>query len=139
MTFAITLLASALWAQSPTDESAVRRTVQQYVDAREKQDPKAVEALFTADADQLVSDGTWRHGREAIVKGTLASSQRSGGHRTIKVETVRFLSPKIAVADGRYELTGGAADRQMWTSIWFVKQGRQWKISAIRNMLPAAQ
>ena len=126
------LMSSALYA---SDEQAVRKTVQSYVDARERRDPKAVEALFTADADQLVSDGTWRRGREAIVKGTLESSQRTTGKRTIDVESVRFLSAKVAIADGRY----AAGTRQMWTSIWMVKQGRTWKISGIRNMLPAAQ
>jgi uncharacterized protein (TIGR02246 family) len=124
---------AGLYAQ--TDETGVRKTVQAYVDARERQDPNAVEALFTADADQLVSDGTWRRGREAIVKGTLASSQRTGGQRTIAVESVRFVSPKLAVADGRYT----AGTRQMWTSIWLVKEHGTWKISAIRNMLPAPQ
>jgi uncharacterized protein (TIGR02246 family) len=133
----ILLLITTLQAQPAPAEASVRKIVQDYVAAREIQDPKAVEALFTADADQLVSDGTWRRGRDAIVKGTLASSQRSGGHRTITVESVRFLSPNIAVADGRYELTGGTSNRQMWTSIWVVKQRGKWKISAIRNMLPA--
>ncbi|HEY1949422.1 MAG TPA: hypothetical protein VGG97_20610, partial [Bryobacteraceae bacterium] len=55
-----------LLAQSPpsagADRAAIRKIVQEYVDAREKQDPKAVEALFTSDADQLVSSGEWRKG-----------------------------------------------------------------------------
>jgi len=44
--------------------------VAKYVDARERIDPKAVEPLFTSDADQLVSSGEWRRGREAVVRGT---------------------------------------------------------------------
>ena len=50
--------ATLVFAQ--TDESAIREVVQKYVNARELRDPKAVEALFTEDADQLVSDGVWR-------------------------------------------------------------------------------
>ena len=123
------------------DEAAVRGVVQKYVDAREARDPKAVEALFTEDADQLVSDGVWRKGREAIVKGTLASSQASGGARTIAVQTVRFLSADVAIADGRYTLAGsnGSPTREMWTSIFVVRKGGTWRIAGIRNMLPAAQ
>ena len=131
-------LVSNVFAQ---DETPIRALVQKYVDAREARDPKAVEALFTEDADQLVSDGVWRKGREVLVKGTLASSQASGGKRTIAVQSVRFLSADVAIADGRYTLAGtnGAPAREMWTSIFAVRKGGVWKIAGIRNMLPAAQ
>lgn len=138
------LLTITPWfSQKPTggnDEAAIREVVKQYVDARERIDPKAVEQLFTADADQLVSSGEWRKGREAVVKGTMASSTSTGGKRTITVETVRFLSSDVAIADGRYELTGlaGGAIRNMWSTFVFKKTGKEWRISAIRNMLPAA-
>src|SRR6185295_8527098 len=76
-------------APAAADDGAVRDVVKRYVDAREKSDAAAIAALFTSDADQLVSSGEWRKGRDAVVKGTLASSQRTGGTRTIAVETVR--------------------------------------------------
>ena len=122
------------------DEAAIRAVVTQYVDARERLDPKAVEQLFTSDADQLVSSGEWRKGREAVVKGTMASSQSTGGKRTITVEAVRFITPDVAIADGRYELTGlaGGATRSMWTTLVLKRSGKEWQITAIRNMLPAA-
>lgn len=132
---------AALMAQGlPADDAAVRAVVQKYMDARDRQDPRAIESLFTADADQLVSSGEWRKGRAEVMKGTMASSQSTGGKRTITVESVRFLSPTVALADGRYDLTGLAEGqtRQMWTALVLVKTGSQWKISAIRNMLPAA-
>jgi len=120
------------------DEQAVRQAVAKYVDAREHKDPKATEALFTADADQLVSSGEWRKGRDAVVRGTMASSQRTGGTRTITVESVRFLSPDVAIADGRYEISG-AETRKMWSTIIVVRTPAGWRIAAIRNMLPAAR
>ena len=133
------LAALPLAAQKPADETAVRDLVARYVDAREHRDPKAIEALFTADADQLVSSGEWRKGRDAVVRGTLASSESTGGRRTITVETVRFLSPDAAIADGRYDIVGVAAgqDRHMWASIICKRTPEGWKIAAIRNMLPA--
>src|SRR3982751_78166 len=117
-----------LSAQKPADEAAVRDVVKRYVDARELRDPKAVEALFTTDSDQLVSSGQWRKGRDEVVKGTLASSEASGGKRTITVETVRFLSAGVAIADGRYEIsgTGGAEARKMWTSIICARKPGGW-------------
>src|SRR5450432_236356 len=102
------LSAACLFAQSG-DEAAVRQVVQKYMDARDQNDPRAIEALFTADADQLVSSGEWRKGRAEVVKGTMASSQSSGG-----------------------------STRNMWTSIMLARGADGWRIAAIRNMLPAA-
>jgi uncharacterized protein (TIGR02246 family) len=137
--FLCCLMVGGIFAQS-ADESAIRQVVQKYMDARDQNDPHAIEALFTADADQLVSSGEWRKGRPAVVKGTMASSQASGGKRTITVTSVRFLAPTVAIADGHYDLTGlaGGATRNMWTSIILSRGADGWRIAAIRNMLPAA-
>lgn len=134
------LAALPLFPQKLSDESGVRELVARYVDAREHRDAKAIAALFTPEADQLVSSGEWRKGRSAVVGGTLASSERSGGRRTVAVESVRFLSPDVAIADGRYEIGGsaGAPARHMWTAIVCVRTPEGWRIAAIRNMLPAA-
>lgn len=136
----------ALWAalrlgaQSPearNDEAAVREVVRLYVEAREARDAGAIAALFTEDADQLTSAGEWRRGREALVQGAQASSARTEGKRTITVETVRFLAPGVALADGRYEIAGGGSDRRMWASLTLTRGVAGWRIAAIRNMLPA--
>jgi len=132
---------ACLLAQNPADEAAVRQVVQKYVDARESRDAHAIEALFTSDADQLVSTGEWRKGREEVVRGTMASSQSASGKRTITVTSVRFLAPGVALADGRYEIagTGGALARKMWASLTLTRGSDGWRIAAIRNMLPAGQ
>jgi uncharacterized protein (TIGR02246 family) len=141
---ALALLTCAVQPASPAgnqaDDAAVRDVIKKYVDARERRDAAAIGALFTDDADQLVSSGTWRRGRDEIVKGTLASSQATGGTRTITVETIRFLAPDVAIADGRYEISGTADGntRRMWTTFVLMRAGGAWKIAAIRNMLPAA-
>lgn len=135
------LLAIGAWTQTPNkDETAIRGVVSQYVAAREAIDPKAVEALFTSDADQLVSSGEWRKGRDAVVRGSIASSRNSGGKRTITVESVRMITADVAIADGRYELTGMAegATRSMWATLVLKRTEQGWRITAIRNMLPAA-
>ena len=119
-------------------EAEIYDLVRRYVAAREARDPKAIEALFTADADQLVSSGEWRRGRDAVVKGSLASSAAVGESRTITVETVRMLGPDLAVADGRYEIrAAGGETRRMWATFVAVRQDAVWRIAAIRNMLPA--
>jgi uncharacterized protein (TIGR02246 family) len=125
-------------ALAPGDESAIRAVVQRYVDAREAGDAKAIEALLTSDADQLVSDGVWRKGRAELVRGMLESSRKTGGRRTIGVETIRLLAPDVALVDGRYKQTGLAAgkDREMWTTILLRREPDGWRIAAIRNMMP---
>ena len=137
MKYLIAILAAAtLFAQANDESIPVRDVIQRYVLAREMRDSKAIGVLFTEDADQLVSDGVWRKGREAIVKGTLESSQRNSGRRTIEVQTVRFLTPEAAIADCRYTL----GDRRMWTSIVLTRTGGGgWLIAGIRNMLPTGQ
>ena len=48
----------------------------------------------------------------------MASSERTGGKRTITVESVRYVGPDVAIADGRYELSrvGGGQTRKMWST-----------------------
>jgi uncharacterized protein (TIGR02246 family) len=138
------LVATAAWAQAgvagPSDEAAIRDVVKHYVDARENRDPKAVEALFTSDADQLVSSGEWRRGREAVVRGTQGSSERNPGVRTITVETIRFLTGDVAIADGPYIIKNAAgSERRMWATFVMKRGAEGWRIAAIRNMLPAGQ
>jgi uncharacterized protein (TIGR02246 family) len=133
MTFrlcALIVFSSSLFAQ----EAAVREVAKKYLAARIAADEGAIRALFTADADQLVSSGEWRRGREDVVKGTLAASKRESGQRTINIETVRFVTPDVAVADGRYEI----GERKMWTMLLMTRTKEGWRIAAIRNMLPAA-
>jgi uncharacterized protein (TIGR02246 family) len=136
------LVGASLAAQTPGDpreDAAIRGVVQKYVDARESKDSHAIELLFTTEADQLVSTGEWRKGRDAVVAGTLTSSQRSGGKRTITVESVRVISSGVAIVDGRYEIRGMAngEDRKMWTTLILARGSDGWRIAAIRNMLPA--
>ena len=132
---------ASLQAQSPagaraSDETAIRELVRQYVNARELRDAASIGALFTADADQHTTAGEWRRGRDAIVPGTLASSTRNPGRRSITVENVRFITPDVAIADGPYEIAAaGGGVRRMWTTIVAARDGDTWRIAAIRNMV----
>ncbi|MBN9661069.1 MAG: SgcJ/EcaC family oxidoreductase [Acidobacteria bacterium] len=135
---AAVLFAAVLSAQTPSDETAIRDTIRKYAEARDNADAKATEALFTADADQLVSSGEWRQGRAALVKGAMSSSKKETGKRLIGVDTVRFLAPGVAITDGPYETTSANGTvRRMRTCFVLTKGKDGWKIAAIRNMLPA--
>jgi uncharacterized protein (TIGR02246 family) len=126
-------------APAGPDEAAVRAVVKRYQDAREARDGKALAALFTEDADQLTSSGEWRRGRDEVVAGGLRSSLSQSGTRTINVQWVRFPAQGVAIAEGPYEIAGaaGGENRKMWTSFVLTRGEDGWRISAIRNMLPA--
>ena len=138
MRIAVFLLCTQLFAaqagKTSADDAAVRDMVKRYADARDLSDPKAIGALFSDDADQLVSTGEWRRGKDALVRGMLASSARETGKRTLTVETVRFLGPDVALADARYEI----GDRKMWSTFLMRRGPGGWRITAIRNMLPTS-
>jgi uncharacterized protein (TIGR02246 family) len=107
------------------------------MEARAARDPRAIEALFTADADQMTTSGQWRRGRPAILTGTEEASRGNPGTRKITVESVRFVTPDVAIADGPYEIApAGGASRRMWATIVAVRESGTWRISAIRNMVP---
>jgi uncharacterized protein (TIGR02246 family) len=125
-------------ASRSEDETAVREVVRKYVGARDLRDAGAIEALFTSDADQQTTSGEWRRGRAQIVPGTLESSRQNTGTRTITVESVRFVTPDVALADGPYEISAssGAATRRMRATFVIRRDADTWRIAAIRNMMP---
>jgi uncharacterized protein (TIGR02246 family) len=120
----------------PADEAAVRDVVRRYEAARDAKDAKAIEALFTADADQHTTAAEWRRGRSQVVTGSLGSSKQNPGDRTITVTSVRFITPDVAIADGPYDIATGGTVRHMWTTIIVKREAGAWKIAAIRNMTP---
>ena len=126
-------------AQKADADAAIHEVVRSYVAARERASAADIAALFTADADQLTSSGEWRRGRDELVRGTLASSKANAGARAITIKTVRFPAPDVAIADGEYVIAASqtAAARNMWTSFVLIRADGRWRISAIRNMLPA--
>jgi uncharacterized protein (TIGR02246 family) len=137
---AATFALSAQSRERADDEAAIRAVIQAFLDTREKNDAAALAALLTADVDQRQTSGNMRSGRDAVVSGSLSTQQNTGGRRTISVDSLRFVGPDVAIADGRYDSLGRAdgTDQRMLTSMVLRREGGDWKIAAIRNMLPSA-
>jgi uncharacterized protein (TIGR02246 family) len=135
------LLVGAALAQvaaRPADEAAIRAVVKAFIDTREVNDAAGLTALLTADVDQQQTSGNTRRGRDAVVKGSLETQQSTGGKRTITLDSIRFVTADVAIADGRYDSLGRAdgTDRHMLTSMVLRREAGGWKIAAIRNSLP---
>jgi uncharacterized protein (TIGR02246 family) len=136
------LATATAWPQGgdrAADETAIRAVIQAFLDTREKNDAAGLAALLTADVDQRQTSGNMRSGRDAVVSGSLTTQQSTGGRRTINVDSLRFIGPDVAIADGRYDSVGRAdgTDRHMLTSMVLRREGGAWKIGAIRNTLPS--
>lgn len=131
--------ALSLHAQPSPQDAAIRALVQSYLDARQQRNATLLATLFTESVDQLVSSGEWRKGRQALVEGTLASSARETGRRSLDIESIRYLTPDIAIADARYTIAGASDARRMWSTFVVHRQTGQWRIAAIRNMLPSSR
>ena len=129
-------------AQPPTDrtedEAAIRAVVASFIATREASDAESLRELLTEDADQHVTSGEVRTGREAVVQGSLQTTQETGGQRTISIEKIRFLTPDVAIADGPYDIVGRSdgVDRHYRTMMVLQRAGGEWKIAAIRNVQP---
>lgn len=119
-------------------EEKIQTLIDSYSEARTKKDSTVLRSILTADIDQLVSSGNWRKGKKDALAGMLQSSARNPGTRTLSIEKIRFLNAVSAIADARYEIrTAEGSVRKMWSTFIVVRSEDQWKITAIRNMLPA--
>ena len=139
--FFFLLITSSAFCQNPlntTEESQeVINLINSYSKARETKDTVLLKEILVKNVDQLVSSGVWRKGIAESVKGMMESSAENPGDRTLKVESIRFLNPDAAIVDARYEIKNSDASiRKMWSTFVVVTEKEQWKISAIRNMLP---
>src|SRR5690606_33620642 len=123
-----------------SDEAAIRAVVASFIATREASDPESLRALLTEDADQRVTSGSVRAGRDAVVQGSLQTTQETGGRRTISLETIRFITADVAIADGPYDIVGRSdgPDRHYITTMVLRRVDGEWKIAAIRNMQPAS-
>lgn len=132
--------AGAQTADRAEDEAAIRAVVSSFIATREASDADSLRALLTEDVDQHVTSGDVRAGREAVVQGSLQTTQATGGQRTISIEKIRFLTPDVAIADGPYDIVGRSdgPDRHYRTTMVLQRIDGEWKIAAIRNMQPAS-
>ena len=120
-------------------KKAIQSLIEDYTRSRETKDTTLIRSILMPDIDQLVSSGEWRIGIETATKGMMRSSTTNPGERTITIDKIRFINPESAIVDARYEIQNNdGTARKMWSTFIVVYKDDIWKITAIRNMLPAA-
>ena len=116
------------------DEEAIRATAKAYRDALAKGDAAAVAEMWTADAD--IVDGLG-----AVVAASAPAAFGGGpaaGPRpqvTLGPTTLRFVTPDVAIEDGRVDVTPPGAVHPVegqFSAIW-VRQGAAWKLAGLRE------
>ena len=124
---------------APQDQQkAISAVIDQYATARENRDTVLLKTILADGIDQLVSTGEWREGIVSAVDGMMKSSAATPGTRTLHIEKMRMLDSAAAIVDCKYNIQNkDGSVRSMWSTFLLVSSKGTWKISAIRNMLPA--
>ncbi len=127
------------WAQgpknNPEDQAALQKRAEAFVEAFHKGDALALAAFWTPDGDYTDQTGRQLKGREAITK---AFQELFAGHKGLKLRiestALRFLTPDVAVEDGKTEVVApdGPPSRVRFTAV-HVKKGGDWYLGSVRD------
>jgi uncharacterized protein (TIGR02246 family) len=136
------LITQSVYSQDTNPDTKAEKTIYALIDAysqaRETKDAALLDTILADEVDQLVSSGTWRNSKEESITGMMQSSTSNPGTRTLTVEKLRFMDPESAIVDCRYEIKNAdGTTRRMWSTFIVILADDRWKITAIRNMLPA--
>jgi len=121
-------------ADQVQDEAAIRKSDEAYVEAYNKRDAKALAALWSPEAVYVHPEtGNEFVGREEIEKeftDTFAGLKE--GKLEVKVESIRFLSPNVAVENGTARIVKpeGEPDESSYAAL-FVKREGKWLLDRV--------
>lgn len=121
------------------DEKAIRLTGDTYMKAFANADAKSIAAHFTADAEYIDELGNVFQGREAITQVmTSLFADKPGCQIDIDIETIRFISPGVAVEDGSTALTSSSVTEPVYShySAVHVKTNGKWLTASVREHAP---
>jgi uncharacterized protein (TIGR02246 family) len=121
------------------DESAIRKLSQQFEEAFNKKDARAMAALWTEAGELTDIDGTVVRGRAELEKMYAAAfAATPEGKGRIEVETVRPLGKNLAASEGLLRFTQSEGKKPAVTrySALHVREGDQWLTASIREWLP---
>jgi uncharacterized protein (TIGR02246 family) len=142
---AILLSAAAGSAQPPKvnqkEGDVIFKNAQAFADAFHKGDAKALATFWVADGDYTDQTGRHLKGRAAIEKAFAGLfAENKGLKLRINSETLRFLTPDVAVEDGVTEVLppDGAPPSRARYTIVHVKESGQWRLGSVREAAFAA-
>ncbi|MBI3863359.1 MAG: SgcJ/EcaC family oxidoreductase [Planctomycetia bacterium] len=125
--------------KNSADQEAIRETGETFALAYNKGDAKAVAAHFTPDAEYVDEQGNVFEGRQAIEESLTAFFvENPGSQLEVTIDTIRVVSPGVAIEDGTTTLThpaGGPSDFSRYTTV-HVKTHGKWLTASSREHAP---
>jgi uncharacterized protein (TIGR02246 family) len=119
--------------QSPAQNPAIGDDAQQYEEAYNKGDAKALAGFYSEDVDYTDPDGAEVKGRDAMEK-LLADNfaQNPGVRLSIRTDEIKQVTPDVKVSRGvaTVTLSNGAAQATRYTAVR-VKKGDHWEITQL--------
>ena len=121
------------------DEVAIRHTGESFVKAYCDADAKAIAAHFTPDAEYIDEQGNVYQGR-AEIEAALAAcfSENVGCQIAMSIDSIRFISPGVAVEDGTTTVTptdGSEPIYNHYTAVHVKTEGK-WLAASVRDRAP---
>jgi uncharacterized protein (TIGR02246 family) len=117
------------------DEAAIRAVDEAFVRNYNKDDSKALAAMFTDDAEVVEADGARYQGRDLVERSFSETFAASKGARiALEVGAIRFLTPEVAKEEGRSIVTPvkGVPVSRFYT-VLFVKRDGRWLMASVRE------
>ena len=113
------------------EEAALREAAESYVDALNRGDRRAIARHWTDEGDLVDETGQLYKGRELAAN---VESERAA-KLAVKLESIRFLSPDVAVIEGTSRLEPAPKDKPAagrYTAVWVKREG-QWLLDIVRE------
>ncbi|HVS38511.1 MAG TPA: SgcJ/EcaC family oxidoreductase [Gemmataceae bacterium] len=133
--------AAAAPGDNAGEEAALKKRADAFTAAFDKGDAKAVAAFWTEDGDYVDETGKQMKGRAEIEKAfTEFFAENKGVKVQIHTESLRFVTPDVAVEDGVTSVAepdGAPPSRARYTVVHVKKDG-QWMLSSVRDSPYAA-
>jgi len=136
----IAIALGALTARSsaqPRAEEVIGQTMQAYAASWNSRDARALNDLYTQDADYTGFGSVMARGRDEIEArySALFAPPNDPGHMVLEVSSLRFLKPDVALVDGTFQLTpttsgsGDSSTRAQFVAVLTSDQ-EAWRITA---------
>lgn len=126
-------------AQQSADEQAIRQMDEAFLKAYGQGNAKAVAAYFTTDAEYVDELGNVFQGRAAIEDSMIEFfAENPGCQLEMHVDSIRFISPGIAIEDGTTTVTrteGEPPIESLYTAV-HVKTDGKWLAASVRDHAP---
>jgi uncharacterized protein (TIGR02246 family) len=133
-------LSAAAGARTKADEDAIGAVLVAHTEKWNLHDIEAWAEILHDDADWVHWGGGYWHGKDQVTAGTKEIHRtyyRNSRMTPQRVEDLTFLSPEIALAHVRSELTGDerapGETFQYRKTILFTKKAGSWRIRALHN------